>query len=194
MDNFEEGQSKYGRIFKVAGPLVIGENMSGSKMYELVKIGWDKLVGEIIKLEGDTASIQCYEDTSGLTFGDPILRTGNPLSVELGPGILETIFDGIQRPLKEIAEKSSSVFVPRGIDLPNLDQDKMWDFKPRHDLKIGDLITGGDQIGTVVENSLFNNHLIMAEPKESGRVVEVFDEGQYNVTQPICVIENMDGV
>jgi V-type H+-transporting ATPase subunit A len=104
MDNFEEGQSKYGRIFKVAGPLVVGENMSGAKMYELVKIGWDKLVGEIIKLEGDTASIQCYEDTSGLTCGDPILRTGNPLSVELGPGILETIFDGIQRPLESIAK------------------------------------------------------------------------------------------
>jgi len=121
MDNFELGQSKYGRIYKVAGPLVVGENMSGAKMYELVKIGWDKLVGEIIKLEGDTASIQCYEDTSGLTCGDPILRTGNPLSVELGPGILETIFDGIQRPLKDIADRAGTVFIPRGIDLPCLD-------------------------------------------------------------------------
>jgi hypothetical protein len=84
--NFEDMASKYGRIYKVAGPLVVAENMSGSKMYELVKVGWDKLVGEIIKLEGDTASIQCYEDTSGLTVGDPVLRSGNPLSVELGPG------------------------------------------------------------------------------------------------------------
>jgi len=84
--NFEDMASKYGRIYKVAGPLVVAENMSGSKMYELVKVGWDKLVGEIIKLEGDSASIQCYEDTSGLTVGDPVLRTGNPLSVELGPG------------------------------------------------------------------------------------------------------------
>ena len=84
--NFEDMASKYGRVYKVAGPLVVAENMSGSKMYELVKVGWDKLVGEIIKLEGDTASIQCYEDTSGLTVGDPVLRTGNPLSVELGPG------------------------------------------------------------------------------------------------------------
>jgi len=96
----------YGTVYKVAGPLVIAEKMSGSKMYELVKVGWSKLVGEIIKLEGDTASIQCYEDTSGLTVGDPVLRTGNPLSVELGPGILTTIFDGIQRPLKKIAEIS----------------------------------------------------------------------------------------
>ena len=84
--NFEDQASKYGRIYKVAGPLVVAENMQGSKMYELVKVGWDRLVGEIIKLEGNTASLQCYEDTSGLTVGDPVLRTGNPLSVELGPG------------------------------------------------------------------------------------------------------------
>jgi len=105
VDNFDMGESKYGRIFKVAGPLVVAENMSGAKMYELVKVGWDRLVGEIIKLEGDTASIQCYEDTSGLTVHDPVLRTGNPLSVELGPGILGNIFDGIQRPLETIAKK-----------------------------------------------------------------------------------------
>lgn len=93
--NFEDMASKYGRIYKVAGPLVVAENMSGSKMYELVKVGWDKLVGEIIKLEGDTASIQCYEDTSGLTVGDPVLRTGNPLSVELGPGKLPYILHNL---------------------------------------------------------------------------------------------------
>jgi V-type H+-transporting ATPase subunit A len=86
-------------VYKVAGPLVVAEKMAGAKMYELVKVGWDKLVGEIIKLEGDTASIQCYEDTSGLTVGDPVLRTKEPLSVELGPGILTQIVDGIQRPL-----------------------------------------------------------------------------------------------
>lgn len=86
--NFDEKSSDYGRIYKVAGPLVVAEKMSGSKMYELVKVGWDKLVGEIIKLEGDKASLQCYEDTSGLTVGDPVLRTKNPLSVELGPGKL----------------------------------------------------------------------------------------------------------
>jgi len=133
--NFNDMASKYGRIYKVAGPLVVAENMSGSKMYELVKVGWDKLVGEIIKLEGDTASLQCYEDTSGLTVGDPVLRTGNPLSVELGPGIMETIFDGIQRPLKTIADRSKSVFVPRGVDVPSLDQDKLWYFTPYKDLQ-----------------------------------------------------------
>jgi V-type H+-transporting ATPase subunit A len=93
--NFEDMASKYGKIYKVAGPLVVAENMSGSKMYELVKVGWDKLVGEIIKLEGDTASIQCYEDTSGLTVGDPVLRTGNPLSVELGPGKYPLQYSGL---------------------------------------------------------------------------------------------------
>merc|ERR1719443_2116981 len=107
---------------KVTGPLVVAENMSGTKMFEVVRVGSERLVGEIIKLEGDTASIQCYEDTSGLTVGDPVLRSGAPLSVELGPGILETIFDGIQRPLKTIATRSKSVFVPRGVDVPCLDQ------------------------------------------------------------------------
>lgn len=99
-------------------------------MYELVKVGWDKLVGEIIKLEGDNASIQCYEDTSGLTVGDPVMRTKEPLSVELGPGILTQIFDGIQRPLQVIAEMSQSVFVPRGVDVPPLDMDRKWNFVP----------------------------------------------------------------
>jgi len=113
MDAEDYSESKYGKIYKVAGPLVVAEKMSGSKMYELVKVGWDKLVGEIIKLEGDTASIQCYEDTSGLTVGDPVMRTNSPLSVELGPGILQTIYDGIQRPLETIANISKSVYVPK---------------------------------------------------------------------------------
>ncbi len=167
--------------------------MSGSKMYELVKIGWDKLVGEIIKLEGDTASIQCYEDTSGLTYGDPILRTGNPLSVELGPGILETIFDGIQRPLKDIAMNSNSVFIPRGVELPCLDQNKEWHFVPNKELRVGSLITGGDVLGSVYENTLFKVHKIMADPVARGKVIEIFPESNYTVSQPICVIEDVNG-
>jgi len=161
-------------------------------MYELVKVGWDKLVGEIIKLNGDTASIQCYEDTSGLTVGDPVERTGNPLSVELGPGIMGTIFDGIQRPLKTIAELSGSVFVPRGVDVPSLDQDKEWEFKPRN-LKVGDLITGGDYIGSVFENELVNDHKILLPPNAHGRIKEIMPEGNYNVSQPVIVVEYEDG-
>lgn len=165
--------------------------MSGSQMYELVKVGWDKLVGEIIKLEGDTASIQCYEDTSGLTVGDPVLRTGNPLSVELGPGIMSTIFDGIQRPLKTIADQSGSVFVPRGVDVPSLNQDKEWEFVPEK-LKVGDLLTGGDKIGKVFENDLFPNHLIMLPPNAHGRVKEIMPAGNYSVNRPVIVVEYED--
>ena len=161
-------------------------------MYELVKVGWDKLVGEIIKLEGDTASIQCYEDTSGLTVGDPVLRTGSPLSVELGPGILKTIFDGIQRPLEKIAHESQSVFVPRGVDVAALDQERLWDWVPK-DLRVGDIVTGGDVIGHVFENDLFHQHKILIPPRGRGRISEVMPKGQYNVRDPVIVVEYEDG-
>ena len=161
-------------------------------MYELVKVGWDKLVGEIIKLKGDTASIQCYEDTSGLCVGEPVLRTGNPLSVELGPGIMGTIFDGIQRPLETIARMSGSVFVPKGVDVPSLDHEKMWEFTPLSDLKVGDLLTGGDVIGMVRENDLFRSTKIMLPPNSHGRVKEIMPAGNYTVTDPVIVVEYED--
>ena len=124
----EAKESDYGFIFKVSGPLVVADNMSGAAMYELVRVGHSKLVGEIIKLEGDTASIQVYEDTSGLTVGDPVLRKKQPLSVELGPGIMGTIFDGIQRPLEHIFQDSGDVYVPKGVDIPCLSRDVRWTF------------------------------------------------------------------
>lgn len=182
-----------GVVFKVSGPLVIGENMSGCKMYELVRVGWSKLVGEIIKLEGDTASIQVYEDTSGLTVGDPIIKTGKPLSVELGPGVLDNIFDGIQRPLERIAKMSQSVFVPRGVDVAALDQDKKWDYTPSKDVKVGDLVTGGDVIGVVFENPLFKEHRVMVPPKAQGRVSWLTPAGMYTMTDKIFELED-DGV
>jgi len=188
MEYISEKESNYGTIFKVAGPLVVADKMSGAKMFELVKVGWDKLVGEIIKLEGDTASIQCYEDTSGLTVGDPVLRTGNPLSVELGPGILTTIFDGIQRPLKKIATLSQSVFIPRGVEVPCLDDQKSWHFKPAP-LKKGGIVTGGDIIGFVYENDLFNEHKIMLPPKARGKIVQLHDEGDYSIHDKIIDVE-----
>merc|ERR1719224_61129 len=107
-----------GAVVKVSGPLVVAENMAGTKMYEVVRVGRQRLVGEIIKLEGDTASVQVYEDTSGLTVGDPIVKTSLPLALELGPGILDGIYDGIQRPLERIQQLSQSVFIPRGVDVP----------------------------------------------------------------------------
>jgi V-type H+-transporting ATPase subunit A len=187
LDDYKE--SDFGKILKTAGPLVVAENMTGAKMFELVKIGWDKLVGEIIKLEGDTASIQCYEDTSGLTVGDPILRTKNPLSVELGPGILSTIFDGIQRPLKVIAKNSDSVFIPKGVEVPSLDRKKNWDFKPEDRIKIGQILAGGDILGNVFENNLFDDHKILLPPKARGKVTWVAPAGSYTLEDKIVELE-----
>merc|ERR1719164_373795 len=113
-------------------------------MFEVVRVGNEKLVGEIIKLEADNAFVQVYEDTGGITVGDPVAKTGLPLSLELGPGILDGIYDGIQRPLERIQKEAQSVFVPRGIEIPNLDRGKLWEFTPSANIKIGDPVNGGD--------------------------------------------------
>jgi len=169
--------------------LVVAENMSGTKMFEVVRVGRDKLVGEIIRLENDTASIQVYEDTSGLTVGDPLVKTGLPLSLELGPGILDGIYDGIQRPLERIQKLANSVFVPRGVDVPNLDREKKWDFTPQN-LKVGDLISGGDVVGIIAENGLFRKHYVMVPPNMTGRVKKVLPKGNYTVETAVVEVEN----
>lgn len=156
--------------------VVIAEGMYGAAMYELVRVGHDKLVGEIIKLEGTNASIQVYEDTSGLTVGDPVERRKQPLSVELGPGIVDNIFDGIQRPLESIAKLAEDVFVPRGVDVPALGRGKKWQFKPVN-FKEGDPISGGDIFGHVYENDIMNQHKIMCPPNVFGTVVKVYGSG-----------------
>jgi len=181
-------QTKEGTVMKVAGPLVVAENMSGTKMFEVVRVGRDNLVGEIIKLEGDTASIQVYEDTSGLTVGDPLVKTGLPLSLELGPGILDGIYDGIQRPLEHIQKVCKSVFIPRGVDVPNLDRDKTWDYKPLN-VKVGDLVTGGDIVGVLYENGLFRAHYVMVPPNFSGRVKTIKPAGMYVIETAVVEIE-----
>jgi V-type H+-transporting ATPase subunit A len=192
MDNFniadEEKESKFGKIYKVSGPLVVAENMAGAKMYELVKVGWEKLVGEVIKLEKDTASIQCYEDTSGLTVGDPVLKTGSPLAVQLGPGLFEQIFDGIQRPLEVISDQSKSVYVPKGVDVPCLNPNKEWHFTPVK-FKTNQMLQGGDVIGYVRENDLFYEHKILLPPKAHGRIVEQQPDGNYTVNDKILELE-----
>ena len=189
----EPRESDVGKILKVAGPLIIAERMAGAKMFELVKVGWQKLVGEIIKLDKDKASIQCYEETSGLTVGDPIIRTKKPLSVKLGPGIIETIFDGIQRPLKTIAEQTNnSVFIPRGVEVPILDESRLWNYKPDSRLKVGDLVTGGDVFGHVSENMLFKDHRIMLPPKMKGRITYMAEPGEYNINEKVLEIEYND--
>jgi len=172
----EEKESDYGFIFKVSGPLVVADGMSGAAMYELVRVGHSKLVGEIIKLEGDTASIQVYEDTSGLTVGDPVLRKKQPLSVELGPGIMGTIFDGIQRPLEDIFMDTGDVYVPKGVDIPCLTREKRWTFTPS-DLKEGQPVTGGDVIGVVYENEIIDSHKILCPPNVYGTVSKINTTG-----------------
>jgi V-type H+-transporting ATPase subunit A len=183
-----ETESQYGVIFSVSGPVVIAEKMNGAAMYELVRVGHDELVGEIIKLEGDTATIQTYEETSGLTVGDPVLRTGKPLSVELGPGIMGNIFDGIQRPLKDIADLSKSIFIPRGINVDPLDRKKQWYFEPRKDLIKGGLISGGDVYGQVVENSLIVHRLCLP-PTKQGRITYLAPAANYTLSDPILKVE-----
>lgn len=189
-----EKESDIGYIFRVSGPLVIAEGMSGAAMYELVRVGFHKLVGEIIKLEGDTASIQVYEDTSGLTVGDPVLRKRQPLSVELGPGIMDTIFDGIQRPLGDIAELSKDCFIPRGVDIAALNTNKQWQFTPGG-VKEGDLISGGDIFGTVFENEIISKHKIMCPPNVYGEIVKIYGGGTdgkdlYHLNEPVLEVYN----
>mmetsp|Transcript_27963 Transcript_27963/g.43010 ORF Transcript_27963/g.43010 Transcript_27963/m.43010 type:complete len:624 (+) Transcript_27963:47-1918(+) len=172
----EEIESDYGFIYKVSGPLVVADGMSGSAMYELVRVGHSKLVGEIIKLEGDTASIQVYEDTSGLTVGDPVLRKKQPLSVELGPGIMGTIFDGIQRPLEHIFQSTGDVYVPKGVDVPCLTREKRWTFAPGK-FRVGQPVTGGDVIGIVYENEIIDQHRILCPPNVYGTVSKINTTG-----------------
>lgn len=157
-------------------------------MYELVKVGHSNLVGEVIRINGDKTTIQVYEETAGVTVGDPVLRTGKPLSVELGPGLVETIYDGIQRPLQTIRDQSQSIYIPRGIDAPSLSREAQFDFTPGS-LKIGDHITGGDIYGNVFENSLLNEHSILLPPRARGTITSIAEAGSYGVADPILELE-----
>mmetsp|Transcript_22843 Transcript_22843/g.51488 ORF Transcript_22843/g.51488 Transcript_22843/m.51488 type:complete len:607 (-) Transcript_22843:163-1983(-) len=186
------GKEVAGVIQSVSGPVVVAENMAGSAMYELVRVGTLRLIGEIIRLDGDTATIQVYEETSGLTVGDPVERTGKPLSVQLGPGVMNQIFDGIQRPLEVIVKQSGTVFIPRGIDVLALDMDKPWPFRPSPEFSVGSIITGGDIFGSVQENELIE-HKIMLYPREHGRITWVAGPGNYSLKQDIIEIETANG-
>jgi len=183
-----ERESSIGYVFGVSGPVVTAENMSGSAMYELVRVGHAELVGEIIRLEGDFATIQVYEETSGVTVGDPVLKTGKPLSVELGPGIMGNIYDGIQRPLQEIGENTQSIYIPKGISTPALNRTKMWEFVPAANVKVGSHVTGGDVLGSVYENSLVS-HAILLPPKARGTVTFVASPGSYTVDETVLEAE-----
>ncbi|KAK4515127.1 uncharacterized protein ATC70_002737 [Mucor velutinosus] len=183
-----ERESDFGSIFSVSGPVVIAENMRGSSMNELVRVGHEELVGEVIRIDGDKTTIQVYEETGGLTVGDPVLRSGEPLSVELGPGLMSNIYDGIQRPLKAIQEVSQSIYIPRGIATPALDKAFGWDFEPVN-FQVGDHITGGDIYGKVFENSLVTNHRIMLPPKCRGTITYIAPKGQYTLEDVVLETE-----
>ena len=177
-----------GRIVKVSGPLIVAENMTDVKMYDVVKIGDKGLIGEVIEIRGDRASIQVYEETSGLGVGDTVESTGYPLSVELAPGLIEGIYDGIQRPLGKIVELYGDR-ITRGIRVNNLDHEKKWAFAPC--VKTGDLVEAGDVLGTVPETSIVL-HKILVPYGVKGRVISV-REGNFDITETIATIEEEGG-
>ncbi|MBP2031039.1 V/A-type H+-transporting ATPase subunit A [Methanohalophilus levihalophilus] len=173
-----------GEIYRVAGPVVTVTGIK-PKMYDVVKVGHEGLMGEVIRIEGDKAIVQVYEDTAGIRPGEPVENTGMSLSVELGPGLLESIYDGIQRPLQVLQEKMGD-FIERGVSANGLSRDKQWDFKPT--VKSGDQVKGGDIIGVVQETTNIE-HKIMVPPKVSGTVDEI-KEGKFTVDETICVLSD----
>ncbi|XP_071883958.1 V-type proton ATPase catalytic subunit A-like [Anas platyrhynchos] len=183
-----ERESMLGAVHGVSGPVVTATRMAGAAMYELVRVGHAELVGEIIRLEGDMATLQVYEETSGVRVGDPVLRTGQPLSVELGPGILGSIFDGIQRPLKDIAQLTRNIYIPRGVNVPALPRHLTWDFAPSKNIRVGSHVTGGDIYGTVTENSLIQ-HQIMVPPRSRGTVTHIAPPGHYSVSDVVLELD-----
>ena len=178
-----------GKIVKVSGPLVVATGLKEANMADVVRVGEQRLIGEILTMSGDSASIQVYEETSGLGPGAEVVTTGAPLSVELGPGLIENIYDGIQRPLEVIMEKTGSNNLPRGVEVPALDRDKKWNFTPA--AKVGDMLAGGDVLGTVEETSSIL-HKIMVPPKLSGKLVDI-KSGSFTVTETVAVLEQKDG-
>lgn len=173
-----------GSISRVSGPVIIAEKMRGSKMYDVVKVGDEELRGEVIRLDGDEAVIQLYEDSTGLMIDDSVVNTEMPLSIELGPGLISSIYDGIQRPLPVLYDKSGD-FISRGISVPGLERQKKWEFKAT--VRPGDKVAAGDVIGTVKEFHI--EHRIMVPPGISGAVKEI-KSGDFTVEDTVCVLED----
>jgi len=177
-----------GRIVKVSGPLVVGTGIPQIKMYDVVRVGKEKLIGEVIKLEGDKFFVQVYEPTTGLAVDDEIETTGEPLCVELGPGLITTIYDGIQRPLKTL-EDISGYFISRGISAFALDRNKLWEFVPTK--KVNDKIVGGDIIGYVQETPVVKHYILVPPDVEESEIIEI-KSGKFTVEDIICRIKTKD--
>ncbi len=178
---------KVGKIIKVSGPLVVACDMDEANVYDVVKVGDKKLIGEIIEMRDDKASIQVYEETSGIGPGEPVISTGEPLSVELGPGLLENMFDGIQRPLDMIRQQIGD-FLEKGVEVKALNREKKWNFEPRKN--VGDSVSAGDILGVVQETSLIE-HKIMVPYGVSG-VVEVINSGEFTVEETVAVVSGIN--
>ena len=177
-----------GKITKVSGPLVEAKGLSDANIYDVVEVSKDKLIGEIIEMRGDVANIQVYEETTGIGPGDEVVSTGSPLSVELGPGLLERMYDGIQRPLEKL-ELLAGEFLKRGVTAPPLNREKLWEFNKEKE--VGDEVIPGDILGSVDETSVIN-HKIMVPNGIKGKVKEIKD-GEFTVDQTVAVIETDNG-
>ena len=178
-----------GKVVKVSGPLVVATGLRDANMSDVVRVGPRRLIGEILTMKGDSASIQVYEETSGLGPGAEVVTTGAPMSVELGPGMIEGIYDGIQRPLEKIVEKVGAC-ITRGVEVPALDPEKKWEFTPA--VQEGTEVVGGDVIGTVPETAVVL-HKIMVPPKMSGTIVKVAAKGQYTIHETVAVLRTKEG-
>ncbi|MCK4805342.1 MAG: V-type ATP synthase subunit A, partial [Spirochaetes bacterium] len=177
-----------GSIVKVAGPLVIAEGMQNARIYDVVRVSEQRLMGEIIEMRRDEASIQVYEETGGLGIGEPVYLSGHPLLVELGPGLIESIYDGVQRPL-DIIKETAGDLITRGIDIPGLSRDRKWSFNPS--VRVGDSVAEGDVLGTV-EESVLVEHKIMVPPGVKG-VVKSIERLECTVEKTVAVIETENG-
>ena len=182
-----------GRIVKVSGPLIVAAGMSEAKMFEVARVSEKKLIGEVIELHGEEAYIQVYEDTSGLGPGEVVESTGMPLSIELGPGLLQSIYDGIQRPLNVIYARTGH-YIARGINLPGLDRKKKWEFKPNEELKNGEPVEAGDVLGEILETSLITHRVMVPPLIKKGTLVRKPEKGAYAVEDTIAEIRTDEGV
>ena len=176
-----------GTLAKITGPVVVADGMTGTRMYDVVRVGSLGLMGEVIRLEGELATIQVYEDTSGLKIGEPVESTDGPLMLELGPGLLSSIYDGIQRPLPVIAEQTKSDFIARGTVVAALDKEKQWEFTPT--IEVGQELTAGDCVGTVPESATIT-HKVMVPPGMRGTVTKVIKAGSYTVDEVVAVLDD----
>lgn len=178
----------HGTIVKVSGPLIMADGMGDVQMYDVVQVSEKRLIGEVIELRGDRASIQVYEETGGIGPDEPVYSTGAPLSVELAPGLIESIYDGIQRPLN-VLRKNAGDRITRGVAAPALDHQRLWAFVPK--ANVGDMLSGGDVLGEVVETEAVL-HRIMVPPNVSGKLTWIF-EGEANIDAPIARLSTDNG-